>query len=160
MVNALHGWIIFFSFLISLMLSVLPFPVGLQWIWPAWVPLVLIYWCMTFPDRVGLGIAWIIGLLLDLLQGSYLGVNALALLVVAYATHLLYRRLRMYRLLQQALVILFLVTLNQLISQWPQGFSGFNIRDLMFLIPSLASALVWPWLLVILRSLRCGAWIN
>ncbi len=154
MVRAKATWVIYCSFLLSLMLSAMPLPTGLEWGWPEWVPMVLIYWCMALPHRVSLGTAWILGLLVDLLQGSYLGLNALALLLIAWITCLLYRRLRMYRILQQALVVLLLVALNQLISRWGQVLSGNGASNFMYLLPTLVSALVWPWLFVVLRSLR------
>ena len=78
------GWIIVVSFVVSLMLTALPMP---EWarIWrPAWVCLVLIYWCMALPARVGILVAACAGILLDVISGTLLGQHALALSVVAF----------------------------------------------------------------------------
>ena len=50
---------------------------------PEWVPMVLIYWVMALPYRIGIGSAWIVGLVLDILEGSILGLNAMALVIIA-----------------------------------------------------------------------------
>ncbi len=160
MVKGNATWAIYCSFILALMLSAMPLPNGLEWGWPEWVPMVLIYWCMALPHRVGLGTAWVLGLLVDLLQSSYLGLNALSLVLIAWITCLLYRRLRMYRMLQQALAVLLLIALNQFISRWGQALSGNTASNLMYLLPTLVSALVWPWLFVVLRSLRQALRVN
>ena len=71
------GWIIVTSFLAALALTVLPLPDWVALIRPEWVALVLIYWCMALPGRVGVGFAWITGLLLDVLRAGLLGQHAL-----------------------------------------------------------------------------------
>jgi len=64
--NRRRIWVIPATFLASYVL--ISFPVGPQWrgYVPDWVTLVLIYWCMAAPQRVGVGAAWLVGLGLDL----------------------------------------------------------------------------------------------
>ena len=109
---------------------------------------------MALPQRFGVGSAWIIGFMLDVLKGSVLGINALALTVIAFSTLLLHKRLRMYPLWQQGLVVFFLVVINQLIFYCFQAITGTTAGDLQFLIPAFVSALLWPWVFVLLRSIR------
>ena len=78
------GWVIAASFVVALMLTALKLP---EWalIWrPAWVALVLIYWCMAVPHRIGVAIAFLLGVFLDVMSGALLGQHALALTVVAF----------------------------------------------------------------------------
>ncbi|MCD8513982.1 MAG: rod shape-determining protein MreD [Nitrincola sp.] len=75
--------IIFATFLLGLILSQLPLPDFLMWYRPEWVALVLIYWVMMLPHRVGLMSAFFMGLLLDVIRGSVLGLNALSLTLIA-----------------------------------------------------------------------------
>lgn len=57
------GWVILLSFIIALLLTTIPLP-GLLADWrPAWVAMMLIYWCIVLPERVGVGIAWLLGLI-------------------------------------------------------------------------------------------------
>lgn len=147
-------WVIFLSFLLALMLSALPLPEDLQWWRPEWVVLVLLYWIVAIPERVGLGSAWIMGIMLDLLEGSMLGLNALSLTLVAYIMLLLYRRVRMFSWLQQAVFVFILVAINQIVSHWIKGILGGSVQTLMFLVPAFISAMLWPWLFVLLRGVR------
>ena len=54
-------------------LVVLPLPGILTPFRPPWATMVLIYWIMMWPRSFGLGAAWVVGLLLDILQGALLG---------------------------------------------------------------------------------------
>lgn len=151
------GWVILLTFFIAYLLAILPFPVWAMHYRPEWVPLVLIYWVMALPYRVGIGSAWVAGLVLDILEGSILGLNALALVIIAYITLTLHRRLRMFSLFQQSGLIVALVGLNLTISHWLQIATGQTVSSsLDFLFASLTSALVWPLLFQILRQLRRG----
>src|SRR5690348_1442511 len=112
------------SFLLALLLSILPLPLWGLIIQPQWLVLVIIYWVMHLPHRISLGIAWIVGLLLDALYGSLLGEHALAMSVIAFLSQRLHQQFRMFPLLQQALGIFLLVIVYQLILVWIQGILG------------------------------------
>ena len=147
-------WVIALTFLVALMLSAVPLPEWIQWGWPKWVAMVLIYWVIALPHRVGVSVGWIIGLFLDILQGSLLGQNALALSLVAYLAHSLHQRLRMYSVLQQSAMVLVLLGINQLICYWIQGLVGVRAQTLWFLLPTVVSTLLWPGMFGTLRGLR------
>lgn len=148
------SWVMYLSFLVALMLSALPLPESLQWWRPEWVVLVLLYWIVALPMRVGLGTAWVLGIVLDLLEGSLLGLNALALTIVAYVMLLVYQRIRMFSWIQQVLFVFALVALNQIIAHWVKGILGVSSQTLMFLVPAFVSAILWPALFVLLRGVR------
>ena len=152
--QARGGWIIGLSFVVAFVLAVYPLPQGMQWARPEWVTLVLIYWVIALPQRVGMVVSFSVGLILDLLEGSLLGQNALSLSVVAYLSLLLYQRLRVFNMLQQVAVIFVMVGINQLVSQWVQNLTGVGAVSLFFLLPALLSALMWPAVLTLLRYLR------
>lgn len=148
------GLIIFATFLVGLVLSQMPLPDLLVWARPEWVMLMLIYWVMALPHRIGLGSAFLLGILLDVVRGSVLGLSALSLTLIAFLVLVLYKRLRMFPLWQQSLMVLVLVGINQLLFHWMQSITGSTGDSLLFLLPSLVSALVWPWLYLLLRSIR------
>lgn len=150
------GFVIYVSFLVALMLSALPLSEELQWWRPEWVLLVLLYWIVALPSRVGLGTAWVLGILLDVLEGSLLGLNALALTIVSYIMILIYQRVRMFSWVQQVLFVFALVALNQFIAHWVKGILGVSSQSLMFLVPALISAVLWPVLFMLLRGVRRG----
>ncbi len=148
-------WVITASFVLAAILSILPLPDAIALYRPQWVALVLIYWVMALPHRVGLLTAWLIGFLMDVLQGSLLGLNGLALALVAYLALSLYRRLRMFTLLQQSWTVLVLIGLHQLVSFWVLTMSDQNVpSNMMFILPAFSSAILWPLIFLGLRHLR------
>ena len=153
-VRSRGGWVIALTLMVALWLSVLPLPEWARWARPEWVALVLVYWVIALPQRIGIGMAWITGLALDLIEGAPLGENALALAVIAYLALILYQRLRMYAAWQQAGVVFVLVGINQLLCHWVQTMTARVTPTLMFLLPALVSGLVWPSLFLMLRFLR------
>ncbi|MCP4597264.1 rod shape-determining protein MreD [Neptuniibacter sp.] len=148
------GLIILATFLVGLMLSQIPLPHVIEWARPEWVAMILIYWVMALPHRVGMGMAFSLGLFLDVIKGSVLGLNALSLTIIAFLTLLLHQRLRMFPLVQQAMMVMVLVGINQLLFHWMQGFTGYTGDSLLFLLPCLVSAVLWPWMFVVLRGIR------
>lgn len=153
-------WVIALSVAIALLLNIVPLPLWAQWGRPEFVALVLLYWIIALPERVGIVIAWSVGLLQDIVEGAPLGQNALALAVLAYLALLLYQRLRMYTPLQQAGVIFVLVGLNQLLCNWVQTLTGTVSPNLLFLLPAMVSALLWPLLSEFLRLLRRAYYVS
>lgn len=148
-------WVIFLSFFIAYLLAIVPFPDWAMNYRPEWVPMVLIYWVMALPYRVGIGSAWIAGMVLDVLEGSTLGLNALGLVVVAYVTLNLHQRLRMFSALQQAGLVLALVGINLVLDHWLQIVTGQTVTSsLMFLMAAVTSAIIWPSLFQLLRHIR------
>lgn len=142
------------TLIVGFVLSQMPLPDMLVWWRPEWVAMIVIYWVMALPHRFGIGSAWVSGLALDVIKGSLLGMNALSLTIVAFITLLLHKRLRMYPLWQQAMMVFVLVGINQLIFHWIQSFVGTTGDTLVFLLPALVSALLWPWVFVLLRGIR------
>lgn len=147
-------WVIVVSFLAAGWLALVPLHQGLVWWRPEWIVVVLVYWVIALPQRVGLVTALVLGLLLDVVEGAVLGQNMLALAVVAYIAGLLYQRLRLFNLLQQSLIVFVLVGINQLLCQWIQNLSGTGAPSAAFLLPAVTSALLWPPLLTLLRQMR------
>ena len=149
-----RNWVIWLSFLLAMMLSTLPMPESLIWGRPEWVTLTLIYWVVALPHRVGPWTGWVLGLLLDILLGSLLGIHALSLAIVAYLAQRLHQRIRMFPLWQQAFLILILVGIQQMLLYWAQIFTGTSSDSLLFLLPSVVSSFLWPWIFVLLRGIR------
>tara|TARA_R110001599_G_scaffold65838_2_gene185945 strand:- start:197644 stop:198132 length:489 start_codon:yes stop_codon:yes gene_type:complete len=156
-----HGyWLIVTSFLVAYVLAVLPMPQWLMWVRPEWVALILIYWAIALPHRVGILTALALGIMLDALEGAVLGQNAFSLVVVAVLCQTLYQRLRVFSVLQQAGTVFVVIGINQLVCQWVQNLEGIGSPSLLFLLPAVSSALLWPVVLHILRRLRRHYWVT
>jgi rod shape-determining protein MreD len=156
-----HGyWLIVTSFLVAYVLAVLPMPQWLMWARPEWVALILIYWAIALPHRVGILTALALGIMLDALEGAVLGQNAFSLVVVALLCQTLYQRLRVFSVLQQAGTVFVVIGINQLVCQWVQNLEGVGSPSLLFLLPAVSSALLWPVVLHVLRRLRRQYWVT
>lgn len=155
----MYSWFaILMTLMIALILAMLPMPDWTIWLRPAWVLLVLIYWAMTVPYRVSVGTAWLMGILVDLLNGTLLGEHALAYTIVIYFVTRIHIRLRMYPLLQQGLSILLFVLLYQFILYCIQGFIGQLPTSHLYWLSTITSMLFWPWLFVLMRD--CHRWFR
>ena len=154
------NWIIVMSFIVAIMLTALPLPDwAVNWR-PAWVAIVLIYWCMAVPDRVGIAVGWCLGLILDVQQSTVLGQNALGLALIAFLTIKSYQRMRVFPLAQQAVLICFYLLLYELIMLWITAYTGTQTKDWTYWMPAITSMLLWPWLFIILRDLRRKYYIS
>ena len=99
----------------------LPLPDWARPFRPDWVTLVTIYWAMATPRLFGMAFAWIVGLILDVSQGTLLGQHALGLVLITYIITLQYQRIRIAPLGQQALIVTALLILKQTIVLWANG---------------------------------------
>ncbi len=138
----------------AFMLAMMPLPDWAQSFRPDWVTLVLIYWTMALPASIGVTIAWFAGLMLDVSHGALLGQHALGLVLVIYIIHTQHQRLRVASMLQQSMVIFFLLMMKQALVLWVNGIMGHAPDTWLYFMPSLTSALIWPWVHIILRDLR------
>lgn len=138
----------------AFMLAIMPLPDWAVVYRPDWVTLVLIYWAMAVPTRVGVTIAWFAGLLLDVSYGTLMGQQAVGMVLVIYVILIQHQRLRVASLLQQAIVIFFLLLIKQLLVLWVDGMLGRAPNSWLYFMPTITSTLLWPWTYLILRDLR------
>lgn len=153
-------WVIIVSFLIALLLTAMPLP---EWAiaWrPAWLTMVLIHWCMEAPKQVGIGVGWLLGILLDVLKGSLLGQHAAGLAIVAYITARTRRRIRVFPLVKQALFVGLMIALNAILTLWVRGIMGLPAQYELAWLPVLTSIPLWPWLHIILTDLHLKTQVN
>lgn len=146
--------VIFFTFVVALLLSVMPMPEPVDLGRPMWLAMVVAYWVMALPHRVGLVAAWLAGLATDVLYGELFGQHALVMVLVAWLMLLLYQRIRRFPLWQQSLVMIPVLGLAQLLLLWLDSLTGSRPPTLLFLLPAPISAVLWPWISSVLGALR------
>lgn len=146
-------WVVLLTFFLALALSVYPLPFWARWLRPDWAVLVICFWVLFLPNRVGVGWAWLLGLMMDLLHGSYPGQHAFALAVVAYFIHVSHQRMRMFGYRKQAVFVFSMVVVHILLVQWLQNLLGVADISLLLLMQALMSALLWPLTHVLLTYL-------
>ncbi|MEM6406429.1 MAG: rod shape-determining protein MreD, partial [Pseudomonadota bacterium] len=109
--------LIWLTLLPALILSIIPLPEWARPYRPEWVSLVLIYWCIALPHRIGVSTGFSLGILLDTLTGTLFGQHALSLSLLAYLSHTFHAQLRVMPLGQQAWAVLLLLTIGHILNQ-------------------------------------------
>lgn len=147
-------WVVTVSFLVAFMLTAAPLPEwALPWR-PAWLAMVLIYWCIALPERVGVLAGWCLGFFLDVLHGSILGQHAFGLAVVAYVALQYHQRVRVFPLMQQAFFVGGIVFVYLLLMWWIYNLLGSVPYGPAYLLGAVSTAALWPWVYVVLRDVR------
>ncbi len=146
--------IIALTFVVAFVLNLVPLPTWVLPYRPDWVALVLIYWCLAIPDRFGTGAGWLVGLLVDVNNANLLGLHALGMATLGYATSRLHLRIRMFPLWQQSVSVLLLLFFYNGLVGWMRSLLGELQFDWMYWMSSLVGVLIWPWLFIVLRDVR------
>lgn len=105
MTRVRNGWVLPVSLLLALLLGLVPLPGLLQPLRPYWLALVLAYWALEEPDKIGLGAAFVLGAVADLAFGGLLGEQAMRLVILVFILDRFRARLRFFPLSQQSLAI-------------------------------------------------------
>jgi len=138
----------------AMAITILPLPPGLELWQPDWVALVLIYWCLESRTVFSLGSAFVVGLVLDLLTGSLLGMHALEFVILIYLVTRFRARLRFFPPWQQALSVLALLLNDRIIVLWIIGLRGDAFPAMGFWLSPVIGMLIWPWLFLLLDRYR------
>ena len=139
---------------IAMLLTILPMPEWARPFRPQWVTLVMLYWAIALPHRVGVGSGFVAGIILDVLTGTLLGQHALGLSVVTFVAIQLHQRIRVFPFWQQSLGILVLLVMEHLLALWVTGATRGISPGLIYWSVPLIGALLWPWVFVTLRKVR------
>lgn len=142
------------SFLLAFLLQLAPLPQAALPFKPYWIALILIYWAIEAPDRVGLGFAFLLGLAGDILSGQLLGEQALRLIILAFIVLRFRSRLRFFPMGQQTLAVLGLLLNDRIVVMMIRGFSGDPIPTVGFWVAPLVGMAAWPFAFLLLDDLR------
>lgn len=154
MARQVRVWPVAVAFVAAIALEVVPLPDFLQPVRPPLPVMLLIYWAMMWPERFGLGIAFIVGICLDILHGQLLGQNALALCVVTYLTLRFHLQIRIFPLWQLTMTVFALMTVGAFLQLLIEGIAGLPPAGLARWSRVLSGTLIWPLLLGVMDRLR------
>ncbi len=141
------------TIIVALLLMILPLPEWAVAYRPNWILLVIVFWIVYAADSMGITVAWVVGICLDLLSGSTLGQHPVALMVCAFIIIQVQQSFKIYPMGKQCFLIALLVLIYLAITRWLFGDTPI-INDWSFWCSSLTTAFLWPWAFVLLRELR------
>ncbi|HCE08908.1 MAG TPA: rod shape-determining protein MreD [Oxalobacteraceae bacterium] len=137
------------SLLLAFFLNLLPWghAVGV----PDFVALVLVFWSIHQPRKVGIGVAFFMGLLMDVHDAALLGENALAYTLLSYFAIMIHRRVLWFPALTQAVHVLPLLLLTQAVQLVVRLTVSGKFPGWLYFSESLVAAAMWPivtWILL------------
>ena len=142
------------TLIVGLMLTMMPLPDLLDPFRPDWLALLVIFWAMQLPRTWSIGTAWIVGLILDVSQGTLLGQHALAFCVVAFMTVRFHLLMRVFPLPQLSATVFGILAVYQFLLFWTNGVAGTHAASTVYWGPVVTGALIWPLLFMSLSGVR------
>ena len=130
--------------LFALVFTVLPLPVWLDVLRPAFLVLTVLYWSINAPRAGGIGLGFACGLVLDVFQGPVLGEHALALAIIAYIAGREHQRVRSKPAFQQSLLVFLGLLIYECVLFAIDGWTGHPVTSPLRWLHCLTGALVWP----------------
>ncbi|WP_374340034.1 rod shape-determining protein MreD [Methyloversatilis sp.] len=134
-------WFVWLSLLLALVANLMPLGRA-DWL-PDWCALVLCFWCVREPLRVGMGAAFVAGLLMDVGYGSLMGQHALAYVLMAYAATRLSRRILWFGPLQQSLHVLPMLVGTQCVMLMVRLLADAEFPGAAYFVGALIATLLW-----------------
>ncbi len=128
----------------ALLCNLLPWSGWAMWLVPDFVALIVLYWCIHEPRKIGFLTAWSLGLLMDIADGSLFGQHALAYIILAYAGMALHRRVQRFAMAQQILHVIPLLLFIDLVVLLVRALSGADFPGHTYFLGSFTGAALWP----------------
>ncbi len=138
------------SLLVALALDLLPLG-RVTWT-PDWLMVLLVFWSMHQPRYVGMGVAFALGLAIDVHQSTLLGQHALVYCLLVFGVQALQRRLLWFNPLWQALQLLPLFAGAHLLGVALGVLGSGEAPGWQSLLAPLLEALIWPLTSVLLLA--------
>ena len=144
-------WFVVLTLVLAMLANTLPAPDVALALKPDFVALTLLYWCIQAPRYVGVGVAWTLGLVMDVVDAALFGQHALAYAVLAYAAEYFRRRVLRFPLWQQAVQVAFLLAACAALVLLVRMIGGAPLPRWTYAVPPIVGALLWPLLSVLLQ---------
>ena len=145
-----NPFFIWTSLIAALLIDMLPLG-RVPWM-PDVLALVLVFWNVHQPQRVGIGLAFMFGLAVDVHQSALLGQHALAYTALSFLATMIHRRLLWFSVPSQALQVLPIFALAHALEIFIRMVSGGVFPGWMLLLAPVAESVLWPVVSVILLA--------
>lgn len=134
-------WYIYFTLLFGFLLNLMP--TGQAAFLPDWLAFVICFWSVREFRKIGMGVAFLMGLLMDVADASVMGQHALSYVLVAYLASALSRRILWFPLIEQALHVLPILLLAQFVQFVARMMAGGDFPGFGYFVGPLIATLIW-----------------
>jgi len=142
------------TLVVGLMLTIMPLPDGAAAFRPDWLAMLVIFWAMQLPRTWSVGTAWVVGIVLDVSQGTLLGQHALALVCVAFITVRFHLLMRVFPMPQLTATVFPILATYQFLLFWINGVAGVSAPSIAYWGPVISGTLLWPIVMTFLSGMR------
>jgi rod shape-determining protein MreD len=142
--------LMFFSLIGAYLIAVMPWSGGWLLVRPDFVLLVLLFWTIHEPSSIGQGIAFALGLLMDVSDSMLLGQHAFAYVVAVYGAQVLRVRILTFRLPEQTLHLLGITLASSLVMMLLNLLLGADFPGIAYFVSPVVTAFLWApanWIL-------------
>jgi rod shape-determining protein MreD len=139
-----------FTLVLALVFDLLP--LGRQPAMPDLLAVAVVFWNVHQPRRVGVGLAFLFGMLIDVHQGALLGQHALAYTLLSFVAITIHRRLLWFGVIEQALQILPVFVAAHGVSLAVRMLAGGMFPGWWLLLAPVFEALLWPLVTLLLLA--------
>jgi len=146
-----NPWFILLTFVFGLLANIAPGSGVTLILRPDFLALVILYWCIQEPRYVGVGVAWVLGLVMDVADATVFGQHALGYAVLAYSAEYFRRRVLRFPLWQQAPQVAVLLVVCAALIFVVRFVGGAPMPSWTYFVPPIVGALLWPPLSVLLQ---------
>ncbi|MCX8584498.1 MULTISPECIES: rod shape-determining protein MreD [unclassified Gilliamella] len=159
--NRISILVIWLTLLIGLCVQIIPWSPEYNMFKPHLLMLIMAYWLIALPHRIGMSIAFLLGIILDLFSGSLLGIHAFIFSCVAYLLMFKFQLIRNLALWQQSIII-FAVSLcyNILVFLFQVSIYHTITISPLILVSSFVDGVLWIVIYLFLRLIRRNFAIN
>lgn len=154
MLSVRNYFVIYSSFFVALVLAIFPLPIYLNVFRPEWVLLVLFYWTLALPHKIGTVHALVLGLILDLLLGSTIGLHAILLPLFSYFVAINFQKIRCFSIAKTTVLVGATVFINKLALYVVASTERDIVLHHYYFFGVFISMLLWPWFFLFMRAIR------
>jgi len=134
---------IVFTLAAALLANLMPWPGVALAVKPDFVALLVLYWCIEQPRRIGFVVAWLLGMFMDVADGALFGQHALSYSILAYAGIVLHRRVLGFTGTAQVTHVVLLLLMNDLIVLAIRAAAGADFPGFQYFIGSFVAGALW-----------------
>lgn len=142
------------SSIAALILMVMRVPDWLFNFWPDWIALVLVYWALMKPERIGPLFGFIVGTVLEVLFVRKFGALGFGFATLVFIVNSFNQQLRIIPLWQQTILVALFIGMIKIVVGWLYGIVADFTITAEYFQSIFGNLLIWPFVFILLDEFR------